>query len=791
MPETIKQQHQFLQRTLENNLIKIFNHFHSQKRENDRYNNLSTARLHSGIILARSLDKHNQNQQLRQELDTLHLETQGISTTSEHSSSQILNIFQLRYLVAYSQIKPDYHREIKTTVRSYLENFPTASFNNDTTQVESHDRRTPSPLLYEYLLLLSDICLTLGDEQAIERLHLFFHNFMRQKNYHDICKYHRILGFLAVPPATYKDIAKDIILQHLFRINYMRSALKKDPYRFLEQLYLNLSQIPEATIYNFGSALLVRQAETFNQRIRFIPMESILQEMLQLTGILQLHMSIKENCLNSLQPFSDKDLFSWEDSHAAAEITSGQLLPQESTTQNYSKTTFISDQIEQPTLFVAADRNWSKKYQSRVNDNSKPFNLGAKTVITSTTPTLIQDNQQFILVKNTFSALLKLAIANRRNYSGKVIALTGSVGKTSTATMLHDILANFGSTYKNISFFNHQTGVPKSVANIPRSSDYSVIEMGMGRPMSILPKTLLTRPHIAIVVEIQHDHMEFHDSIDSVIQTKMEIIEGLAPGGAVILNRDSLHFPTMLGIAHAKGVSRILTFGEHPLADIRATSISLLPDCSHIEIDICGKKTAYNLSLPGAHMAMNSLAVCAALNQLGVDLKEAAPWFASLKPASGRNEIFTAKLDSGKYIKIINDSFNANPSSMRSSFHILSLTEPEKSGKRIMVIGDMGELGPNTRKYHEDLAADVNNSGIDVVLSIGEFTRYLDSKIRHDIEHHHFSTAEDLKSRLLNSMDDGDVIAVKGSARGQELEKLIHYFKSLPSGTERTTSAEK
>ena len=397
--------------------------------------------------------------------------------------------------------------------------------------------------------------------------------------------------------------------------------------------------------------------------------------------------------------------------------------------------------------------------------------------MTSQLPGKVRATQQFLLVRNTFSAMLKLALENRKRYMGKIIGITGSVGKTTTASMIHDILSHYGRSYKNISIFNHQTGVPKSVANIPQDSDYAIIEMGMGHPGTILTKTVLVRPHIAIVTEIQHDHMAFHDSINSVIETKLEIVDGLESDGTVILNRDSPYYAYMLGILHAKEFFRIVTFGENPLADIRATLIKVYPNYSEIEIEIHGKGYRYRLSLPGMHMALNSLAALAVLNELGLNVEEVLIHFRTLLPATGRNEIFEISLSDGKTIQVIDDSFNANPASMRSSFHILSLMAPKDNGRRIMVVGDMGELGGKSKKYHEALAEDVNHSKIDIFFSVGKFSQFLNDRITTKIEHRHFSSSNELRDILLKTLQNGDVVSFKGSAREGDIQEILKSIR--------------
>ena len=303
--------------------------------------------------------------------------------------------------------------------------------------------------------------------------------------------------------------------------------------------------------------------------------------------------------------------------------------------------------------------------------------------------------------------------------------------------------------------------------------EFAVIEMGMGDVSTILPKSMLARPHMAIVTEIQADHMEYHRSVESIVHTKMEIIEGLEPGGWLILNRDSPYFPLMLGIARSRGIENLLTFGQHPLADICLQQAALHADHSRLRVRIDHECLDYTLAMPGIHMAINSLAVIAAHRALGWPLPEALPRFATLKPVASRNQHLRIRLRDGRALLLIDDSFNINPASLLASIHSLSLAEPGTGGRRIMVTGDMGEMGQDTEKYHEGIAPIINRSNIDLFFSIGRYAKLIHDKLKTDIMHRHFESPEDLAAALTAELRDGDVIAFKGSARDVTMGNII------------------
>jgi UDP-N-acetylmuramoyl-tripeptide--D-alanyl-D-alanine ligase len=775
----------FFSRTLESSLFKISSQLKALldfQTSGDQ--DLVSQLLKCGTVLSYALRYVQDPTRYHKLLSQLYaLISQQGSDIEEEGAASESQIYRLRFLVAYSQCDSAIANDVAIVTKNFWQQTEKPEYSKllpDFTQKQ--DSRIPNYLEYDYLMLLFELWWFVDDAEAYGRLERYCARNLNAQPYHKTCGHHRWIGFLAILPPPFKKMSGDILLQHIFRSNYLRSAINNDPWRFMEQVCLYHLTLPDVAVFRFISALFVRRIEEYNHSVRYAGADLVIDNTLALANTLLLYMRSYEEETYSEKLFFPDSVKSIWDTDSVLQITDGKLLPEQSMRQRYSMGTFISNQIVPKALLILPDENWTRAYYSVKATQARPFSLGATAVMTSHPPGTTDGMQQFILVRNTFSAMIKLALENRKRYGGKVVGITGSVGKTTTASMVHNILSHFGRTYKNISNFNHETGVPKSVMNIPQDSDYAILEMGMGRPGTILPKTVLVRPHIVIVTEIQHDHMEFHDSINSVIETKLEIIEGLEPGGTVILNRDSRHYAYMLGIVHAKGISRITTFGEHPLADIRATSIELNSDFSEIEVEIYGRHNRYKLSLPGIHMALNSLAVLAVLYDLGIDLEDALLQFQTLLPTAGRNEIFELSIKNGETVQVIDDSYNANPASMRSSFHILSLMNPKNGGRRVMVVGDMGELGEKSKEYHEELALDVNHSKIDIFYSVGEHTRYLNDKIKDRIDHRHFSSSDELGDVLLETLHGGDIISFKGSARAGDVKEIIAHLKHSQSG---------
>jgi UDP-N-acetylmuramoyl-tripeptide--D-alanyl-D-alanine ligase len=635
-------------------------------------------------------------------------------------------------------------------------------------------RHRRGPLNYELMWLLAETWRLRQLSLAYTTLEKYCRRDLAHLSPERLNKSHRYLGFFSLMPAPLPDIADDILLQHLFRSNYLRSTINSDPWKFFEQVCLYLIHRPNDAAWQFLTVLLQKEIERHLASSRYHERTTLLDTRVEICGVLRLFLFVANI---SAKPKREKRLLVgkpiWTTASVVS-ITSGQLFPANAPETTYSMGTFILDKIQPDALFVSPDIHWSKKYAEQKLNLGVLQEKGVTALLCSNFHPDITGGTPIIQVRNTYTAMLKLALENRRRYSGKIIGVTGSVGKTSTSTMIQQLLSQSHPTYKSHDYFNHQTGVPKSVANIPQTASFAIIEMGMGQPQTILPKSVLARPDIALVTDIQHDHMEFHQSIDSIIATKMEILEGLPPNGTMILNRDSEHYPHMLGIVKARRPKlRLLGFGEHPLADVRALAIDIQPGHSDVEVMIDGERLHYRLSMPGRHMVQNSLAALATLVALQLDVADYLSVFEKISPVSGRNELIDLRLSAEKTIRIINDVFNTNPASMKSSFHLLSIMHPKDRGRRIMVAEGMEELGEKIVEYHQSLAVDANRSRINIFFTTGKHIECLGKELQAPIIHQHFPSWEQLLNTLLESLNDGDLVCFKGTAREGVVKKVL------------------
>jgi len=367
-----------------------------------------------------------------------------------------------------------------------------------------------------------------------------------------------------------------------------------------------------------------------------------------------------------------------------------------------------------------------------------------------------------LIVPDVLAGLCDLARAARQRTQAKIVGVTGSVGKTGTKEALRLALSKDGETHASVASYNNHWGVPLSLARCPETARYAVLEMGMNHAGEIEPLSRLARPHLAIVTAIAPVHLEFFGSLDAIADAKAEIFRGVVPGGTAVVNRDIAQFARLQKHAKGAGIERIVSFGEHAKAGARLIKASLLPDCSTVEADILGSKVTYKLGAPGQHVVLNSLAVLAAVSILGADLALAALALAEVKPASGRGARITLDLAGGTAL-LIDESYNANPASMRAALALLGGAELGPRGRRIAVLGDMLELGESGAGLHRGLVEPIVAHGVDLVFCCGPLMRALWEALPSERRGGYAETSAALEPHLLAALGPGDVIMVKGS----------------------------
>jgi UDP-N-acetylmuramoyl-tripeptide--D-alanyl-D-alanine ligase len=365
-----------------------------------------------------------------------------------------------------------------------------------------------------------------------------------------------------------------------------------------------------------------------------------------------------------------------------------------------------------------------------------------------------------IIPGDVLDGLRDLARAARaRIAKAKVIAVTGSVGKTSTKEALRLALSADGETHASVSSYNNHWGVPLSLARCPASVKYAVFEIGMNHAGEITPLTKLVRPHIAVITTIEPVHLEYFGSLEKIADAKAEIFLGLETGGVAVLNRDNSQFDR-LAAAAKDAKTRIVSFGEHVKAEARLVRCALQAENSTVEANILGQSVTYKIGAPGRHLVMNSLAVLTAASLAGADLALAALALDKLKPATGRGVRMKLRVPGGTAL-LIDESYNANPASMRAAIALLSQAPVGPRGRRIAVLGDMLELGAQGPELHRGLAEPLQAA--DLVFCSGPLMRSLWEALPSNRRGGYAESAAALEPAVLEAIQAGDAVMVKGS----------------------------
>ena len=398
-------------------------------------------------------------------------------------------------------------------------------------------------------------------------------------------------------------------------------------------------------------------------------------------------------------------------------------------------------------------------------------NGAALAVVAETHRAKFASDARLLVVSDVLAALGKLGVASRARFAGKVLAVTGSVGKTSTKEMLRAVLSAQAPTHASMASFNNHWGVPLTLARCPQGNAFAVYEIGMNHAGEIEPLVKMVRPHVAVITTVEPVHLEFFASVEAIADAKAEIFLGLEPGGVAVLNIDNPQFGRLRQRAQAAGIDRIVPFGESAKAEARLLNLSLHPNCSAIHAEILGHDITYKLGMPGRHMAMNSLAVLAAAVLAGADLAQSALALSQMQPPSGRGARVTLGFPLGKAV-LIDESYNANPASMRAALDVLGQAAVGRHGRRVAVLGDMLELGPTGPALHAELADVVEANRVDLIFCCGPLMRKLWEALPSSRRGGYADTSAQLESQVASAIRAGDTVMVKGSL-GSKMKLIV------------------
>jgi UDP-N-acetylmuramoyl-tripeptide--D-alanyl-D-alanine ligase len=364
--------------------------------------------------------------------------------------------------------------------------------------------------------------------------------------------------------------------------------------------------------------------------------------------------------------------------------------------------------------------------------------------------------------------------------------VTGSVGKTSTKEGLALALGRQGATHAAAASFNNHIGVPVTLARLPREARYAVFEIGMNHAREIAPLTAMVRPHVAVITAVEAVHAEnFADGIAGVARAKAEIFETGAGGETAILPFDNPHFEFLAGAAKGQGWREVLGFGTRPGSAARLLDWHGDAQGSTVTAEILGKRMVWRVGAPGKHWASNSLALLLCVHALRADIAQAADALADAAPPKGRGARHEIALPGGGSFVLLDESYNASPPSMRAAFAVLAMT-PAK--RRIAVLGDMRELGPDAEKLHAGLAEALEAERIDLVLCCGPLMRRLYEALPERMRGAHAPDSAALLPIALDAVRAGDALSVKGSL-GSRMGPLVTALLDLDPARARPRAA--
>jgi UDP-N-acetylmuramoyl-tripeptide--D-alanyl-D-alanine ligase len=398
-------------------------------------------------------------------------------------------------------------------------------------------------------------------------------------------------------------------------------------------------------------------------------------------------------------------------------------------------------------------------------------------------PALGRLSVPMIVVPDVLAALERLGAAARARSEAKIIAVTGSAGKTTTKEALRHGLSTVGKVHASDKSFNNHWGVPLTLARMPADCDYAIFEIGMNHPGEIRPLVKLVRPHIAIVTLIAAAHLGHFKDLAGIARAKGEIFEGVVPGGTALLNRDDQHFALLQKLARAAGVKKIRGFGEDPRSDYRLENCDLGATRSHITANIAGREIEAEIGVPGRHIVQNVLAVLGAAHLAGADLEKIAASLAGLSAERGRGLRHRLQHPDGE-ITLIDESYNANPASMQAALRLLDAAEVRGKGRRIAVLGDMLELGPHSAKLHAELAEVIASTRTDMVLLAGEEMKALADSLPEGMQKEYRDSVEEIIPLVIETVGPGDAVMIK-SSNGVGFSRLVdtlvrHYPAAGP-----------
>jgi len=408
---------------------------------------------------------------------------------------------------------------------------------------------------------------------------------------------------------------------------------------------------------------------------------------------------------------------------------------------------------------------------------AQAFEKGAVAAVVTGDPGTATSGAPLLIVKDVTVALQELAVAARSRLQGKVVAVTGSVGKTGTKEMLRLALGALGRTAVNVGNLNNHLGLPLSLCRIPADTEYTVVEMGMNHPEEIRPLAKIARPHVAVITAIEPVHMEFFPSVSAIADAKAEIFDGVETGGVAVINHANAYFDHLATAARRAGIETVVGFGQDDEATVQLVNVVMTATDSTVAAIVDGEAIHFRIGAPGLHIVTNSLAVLGVVKALGGDLQRAADTLEAFAPMKGRGQLVSLHLAGGPAL-LIDESYNASPASMRAAMAVAGRSNLGQNGRRIAVLGDMLELGDTASDEHRSLVEPLQEHSFNLVFTAGQYTQRLWDVLPEDMRGGHSISPDKLAMVVSNGVHGGDVIMVKGSL-GSRIGVVVEALRAL------------
>ncbi|KAF0675450.1 UDP-N-acetylmuramoyl-tripeptide--D-alanyl-D-alanine ligase [Profundibacterium mesophilum] len=405
---------------------------------------------------------------------------------------------------------------------------------------------------------------------------------------------------------------------------------------------------------------------------------------------------------------------------------------------------------------------------------------GAAAALVSRRPDDVPPDAPLLVVPDVLAALEALGRAGRARCTGRVVAITGSAGKTSTKDMLASALPGQADLHVAQASYNNHWGVPLTLARMPPDTDVAIIEIGMNHPGEIAPLARMAQPHICIVTTVGAAHLAAFGSIEGIAREKAAIFDGFAAQGTAIVNGDLEVTPILHDAARAHDAA-IVHFGQGEDCALRLEQMRIAGGCTVVQARMEGEELIFKIETTGRHMAMNALAVLGAVRALGADVALAAHGLGSWRPTQGRGtreRVVLDLVDDHLWIDLIDDAFNANPASVSAALEMLAASEPAPGGRRVAILGDMLELGPDEAALHARLAEHPALAQIDAVHCLGPRMAALHEALRDGVRGIHTADAQTMARELTSLIAPGDIVLVKGS-KGIRASHVVDVIRNL------------